>query len=185
MRDYNFFEQYSKKKSKTINARSPFFIALIIIILGVVLCLGAVGRNIYLAMQLNELNEEILIITSSKEYIEANSLQQSLDAMKQYDQAAQEILKKFQESDLIGTEIMKTLTGALPGTVTLTSVTMDNANASFVFAAPDRKAAAELLTNLKECGLFQEVELNSITSDPNSGALSVTVNAVMKAGEIE
>lgn len=183
MHDYNFFEQYSKKKSIKINTRSPFFIALVIIIVFVVLCLGLVGRNLILGMEIQKLNEEIQIKTASKEFMQANLLQKKLDAMKQYDTTAEDILKKFEEIDLIGTEIMQKLTSSLPGTVTLTSVTMDNANASLVFNIPDRKAAAELLLNLKSSELFQEVDLSSITSDPNSGLLSATINAVMKAGE--
>ncbi len=183
MNDYNFFEIYTKKKERTINTKSPLFLAVIIIAAFAALSLGILGRNMYLAMQLSSLSEEIQTMTASKEYKEANDLQEKLDAMKQYDKTAEEIQKKFQEVNLLGTEILKTLTGSLPGSVTLTSVTMDNANAGFVFSAPDRKAAAELLLNLKESGLFQEVELTTITSDPNSGMMSVNINAVMKAGE--
>lgn len=185
MLDYNFFEQYNKKKSITINTRSPYFIALVIITACVVLCLGLVGRNLFLGLEIQKLDEEIKIKAASKEYVEADLLQQKLDAMKQYDKTAEDILEKFELADLIGTEIMQKLTGELPGTVTMTSVTMDNAKASMVFNIPDRKAAAELHFNLKNSGLFQEVELSTITSDPNSGLLSVTINAVMKAGELK
>ncbi len=185
MKDYNFFLVFDKKRGARIDPKSSNFIAVIVIILCVLLSVGLVARNFVLLNRLTDINTEIEVKIASSEYTEANRLKMSIDAMKQYDEISEEIVKKFQEADVLGTEIMGTLTSVMPTSVTLNSISINNAAAGFVFAAPDRKAAAELLLNLKNSGLFQEVELNTITSDPNSSLMNVTINAVMKAGEAE
>lgn len=185
MRDYNFFEIFEKKRGVRIDPKSSSFIALTLIILCVILSVALNVRNYVLHKQLADINNEIQVKITSTEYLEANRLMMSIDALKQYDEISEGIVKKFQEADVLGTEIMATLTRALPTSVTVNSLTIDSANAGFVFAAPNRKAAAELLLNLKNSGLFQEVVLSTITSDPNSGQMSVTINAVMKAGDTE
>jgi Tfp pilus assembly protein PilN len=183
MKDYNFFEIYETKKGIKINPKSATFIALIIIILCVILSVGLLLRNYLLDMRVQDMKNEIEVKISSQEYAEANRLKQSIDAMKEYDQTAEEVLKKFEEANIIGTEFMKTLVSSLPTAVAMNSINVDNASASFVFTSPDRKVAAELLLNLKNSGLFQDVQLHSITTDPNSNQMSVVIDAVMKASE--
>jgi Tfp pilus assembly protein PilN len=183
MKDYNFFSEYQNKRGISIDARSPMFIGAMILVLMVAACVGLVVRNVMLTNETEKLYAEIEAIHTSEDYINANKLQESIDAMAQYDKNAEVALTKFRDSSVIGTALMTTLSTKLPTTSVMMTMTIDNLTANFTFSVPNRKAAAELLLSLKDTGLFQNVLLNSITTVTDTGRSEVSISAVMKAGE--
>ena len=72
MNDYNFFEIYERKKGFEFNLRSPFVQGGIIVALVLILTLFAVGRNIFLTVKINTLNNQSYEVKQTEEYIEAN-----------------------------------------------------------------------------------------------------------------
>jgi len=186
MKDYNFFIDYQKKKGATINVKSPYFIgAVILLIVGAISC-GLLVANQLMVQKIEDLKQEAAAVTASEDFIEASRLKESIDAMNQYERSAAAIQKKFDESNVIGTDLIKAITAKVPSTVSMSSFDMDNAGANFRFNVPNRKAAAELLLSLKDTGLFQEVALNSITpGSEETGGLIAEISTVMKAGEAE
>lgn len=182
MKDYNFFEDYQAKRGISIDIKSPIFIAALILLLCVAGSIGLVARNMILTSQIGSISAEIQTLQASQKYINASQLELSVNSMAQYDQSAQNVMQTFQSSSVLGTEFMKTLAGKLPATVTMTTVTLDNASANFTFSVPNRKAAAELLLSLKDSGLFQYVELSSISTDETNKS-NAGITAILKAGE--
>ncbi len=183
MNDYNFFEQYTRKKRFRINIKPPYLISVAFILIFILLSVVIVKDKMALEEAYLELNEQRLTISLDKRYVESSLLQQKLDVIRQYDQAAETVLKNFQEADLVKSQTLKTLTNALPETVTLKSMSVNNVSANFFFQAPDREVVAELILHLKESNLFQEVTLSSITHDVDNRLHNVSISAIMEVNE--
>lgn len=62
-------------------------IGIILVVLCILLSLGLYLRNTMLQAQIDNMADELAQIQISKEYLEANRLMTSLDAMKEYDKA--------------------------------------------------------------------------------------------------
>jgi len=182
LKDYNFFEEYQSKKGINIDPKSPAFLGALVLLLCVALSIGLVVRNMVLTNQIATINQEIATIQASEKYIKASQLELSVNSMAQYDESAQKAMKTFTDNNVIGTEFMKTLTSKLPATVTISTFTLDNASANFTFSVPNKKAVAELLLSLKSSGLFQYVELSTISTDETNKS-NASIIATLKAGE--
>ncbi len=64
---------------------------------------------------------------------------------------------------------------------------MTRINANFVFAVPNQRAAAELIANLEESGLFLQTTLVSVAEQQEevSTGYYASVSCIVKAGEVE
>lgn len=183
MKDYNFFELYNKKKRISINPKSVTFIGLILLTIFLLLSLGLVGRNFYLVHQISSLVTVTEQLKTRSEYIEAQRIQTSVDAMKEYDENAEIALKKFRAINTIGTATLSKISSAIPAGVSVNSMAMDHAVTSFFFNVPDRNATAELMSNLKGLDIFLDVHLVSIMLNSDGVLYSANIECVMKAGE--
>ncbi len=183
MKDYNFFNIYDKKKGISINPKSVTFIGLVLLTLFLLISLGTVGRNFYLAHQISSLSTETEQMKTSSEYIKAQKIQTSVDAMKEYDLNAEIALKKFRNINALGTAALSKISSAIPAGVYLNSMTMDHVVTSFFFNVPDRNATAELMSNLKGLDIFLDVHLVSIMPNTDGVLYSANIECVMKAGE--
>lgn len=184
MRDYNFFEIYEKQGVLSINEKSPLFIGIIIVLLVVVLAIGLVVRNVVLQYQINDYTEKTIKIKASREYIEANKIQNSISAMQKYDEYASIALEKFQASNLIGTEVLTRLSSSIPLQASLNSIRMNNGVMDASFNVADRKTAAELVLSLKESGLFKNVHLSSLTIGSGTTNYTAAIQGIMMEKEI-
>lgn len=182
MKDYNFFEIYVKKKGVSINPKSVTFAGFVLLLLLLLLSMGMLGRNFYLTQQISSLVSETDGMKMSKGYIEAQEIQTSVDAMKEYDENAEIALKKFRNINMLGTVTLSTISSAIPAGVSLNSMTIDHVITFFSFNVPDRKAAAELIANLKGLDIFLDVHLVSIVPKENEVLYSANIECVMKAG---
>lgn len=183
MKDYNFFEIYEKKKGSSINPKSITFIGLLLLILLIMISLGAVGRNFYLSYKIENLTADTEQMKTSGEYIEAQKIQDSVDAMREYDKKAEIALKKFENLNTLGTDTLTHISSAIPAGVKLDGMNMDHAMGSFYFTVPDRNATAELTANLKALELFEDVHLISVTLNEDKIQYTANIECIMKAGD--
>jgi hypothetical protein len=184
MRDYNFFSAYDKKKGLDINPKSPYFIALIIVIVAVLASAGLVIRNMVLNDQLADLNDEIGMIQASAEYQEALDASSDLDRMKEYDGYAQIVLHDFEKHDLLGTDVLDALAATMPSNTAARLISFNNETMTGDFLVPDRRTAAELLLRLEESGLFTSVYSPSLSLNDDNPGYTLTVECQMKEGEL-
>lgn len=182
MRDYNFFSAFDKKKGLDINPKSPYFIALIIVIVAVLATAGLVVRNVLLESKIAELQDEIAVIAASTEYQEALKQQEELNNLEEYEKYADIVLSDFQQHNIIGTDILDQFTASLPSTVTTISMSINNATMTANFSAPDKRTVAELLLRLEESGLFSSVHAPNIAQVDGQTGFTVAVECEMKAG---
>jgi Tfp pilus assembly protein PilN len=184
MRDYNFFEIFEKKRTGAIRKSPSLLIGIVLLLLIGGVSVGLVVRNMSLEKQISDYEDKIGAIKTSSEYIEANKLQDSIDALKQYDENAEIALNKFQASNLLGTEILTTLSSAIPSQASLKSLRMNNGFLDASVDVPDRKTASELILNFKESGLFQDVHLANLTLNQGGTTYTAVVQCFMKNEEI-
>lgn len=183
MKDYNFFAAYDKKKDLKIDRKSPYFIAVILLILAVLATGGLLVRNMMLEKDIVALRDETASIQASDDYKEAKMFQDMLANMDAYDQSAETILSDFEKQNVLGVEILDTLTAALPANTPLISLSVDHALMSAFFSIPDKKAGAELLLHLEKSGLFTEIHSPNIFVLANQPGYVLSVEGEMKAGE--
>lgn len=179
MRDYNFFEIYEKKKGVSIQPKSTAFVCAVLIVLVILATAGMIARNYYLSNEIDAYNIKTEQIKSSEKYKEANQLKEGIAAMKEYDQNAEVALKKFQNYNLIGTELLTIISSSIPAQASLDAITMNNAAMISTFIVTDRKTASELLLSLKNTGLFKNVHLSSIAINEGS-SYKANILCIMK-----
>lgn len=185
MRDYNFFSAFDKKKGLDINPKSPYFIALIIVIVAVLATAGLVVRNTMLGSQIAELNDEIATIQASAEYQEAQALNQELSQLVEYDKSAEIVLADFEKHDVLGTAVLDQLTASLPTNVITLSLSMNNSAMMANYRIPDRRTGAELILRLEESGLFSMVHASGLTQAEGQPGYTINIQCEMKAGEAQ
>lgn len=183
MRDYNFFESYQKKRSVSVDIKSPIALGIIAIILILVVTGGLFARNIVLGANFALLTKELTEIQASDEYQKAQVLQNSIAALSQYDQDAGTALTKIEQGDILNTKFMLQLSNTIPSNVSIITANLTQSSANFVFRVPDRKSAAELFDNLNQSGLFLNITLESINSDSENPGYTAQISGVIKAGD--
>lgn len=185
MRDYNFFEHYQHRRKSSVDFKSPLIYGIIIILLIIALSAGLLIRERFLTAELEKLGFELMNIQASEEYQAASQINKSINAMLEYDQYAAIALDRINQGDILGTAFMNDLSAILPAPAILESASINRASASFVFNVPDRKAAAELVKHLDESELFVKTSLKSLNLQQDINRYSVTIDCILKAGEVQ
>lgn len=181
MNDYNFFTASHNKRRLQFNAHSPYFLAFVVILIFGTVAGWLYIDNILTARQIDLLNSQITNIKSSEDYIAANKLQKSIDAMTKYDTSANLVLKDLNNAKVLDSELISSLLGGVPTNVTIVSFGMNGNSFGMTCNAPNRKIAAELLLGLKETGLRDDIVLNSVTSK-DTGGVVVSIDGTLKEG---
>jgi Tfp pilus assembly protein PilN len=185
MKDYNFFSAYDRKKTVTVDPKSPFFLAFLLLAIAFVLSTGLVVRNLMLTTQLNHLNDQIAATKESKDYIEAFSHREALDTLAEYDKGAEMVLADFMDHNVLGTVLLDRLSAVLPATVTTTNFSLNHARLTATYAMPNKRTGAELLLNLEDSGLFTWVHSPGIIQNEGETGFIMFVECELKAGGVE
>lgn len=185
MRDYNFFSAFDKKKGLDINPKSPYFIALIIVIVAVLATAGLVIRNMVLTDQIAELNDKIAVMQTSAEYQEALKLQSALSNLAEYEKGADIVLADFKSSNVLGTAVLDQLAASLPSTAVMLNLKLNHEQLTGTIGVPDKRTAAELILRLEESGLFSSVHAPNVFQIAGQPGFVVSVECEVKAGEIQ
>ncbi len=183
MNDYNFFSSYQRKNWMAFDIRSPYFLGVLILIICAGFTAGVYVNNFITTMQINSMTAEVDTIKKNEDYIAADKFQKSLDAMIKYDASADLALKKFQSAQVLDSELISSLLKGVPTNVKVVSFGMDSTSFGITCNAPDRKVAAELLLGLKETGLCDDIQLNSVTSKEDGSGVVVSINGTLKVGQ--
>ena len=138
-----------------------------------------------LTNQLNDATASLETLKADQKYIEAERLKGSIQAMSEYDASADGSLKAFTESGILGTPLLKKFAASVPAAVSFTSLTFSSSKLDISCNAPSRKVVAELILDLKNSGLFQDVQLASVTSDTQSTGYAVIISTILKAGVVK
>ena len=150
MSDYNFFSDYQKKKKLELNPNSIYFWGGIIILICILAMIGVLVRNYVLTSQIQSIEMSTVQIKSDADYVKANELQQSLNAMLAYDAQAEITLQKLEQLQIINSDLVSSLMNGVPKNITVDTFGMDNISFGMTCNAPDKKSAAELLLGIKK-----------------------------------
>ena len=183
MNDFNFFSGYQRKRGISFNIHSPYFLVAVILFLCVGASIGVYVNNFITTLHINSLTEQVDTLKKSDDYIVADKYQKSLDAMAKYDAGADLALKKFQSAQIIDSNLISTLLKGVPTNVKVVSFGMENLSFGLTCNAPNRKAAADLLLGLKETGLCENIQLNSVTNKDVGSGVVVSINGTLKVGQ--
>ena len=161
------------------------FSAIIALIL-VLISTGFIVRNLILANEVNQANSKLDAIKATQDYQDATRLQDSIAAMSEYDNSADVALKAFQDAGILNVKLLNKLSASIPSSASFTSIAATNSKIEIYCDVPSRKVAAEVLLDLKNSGLFQDVQLGSVTTKSATGSAGYTVNisTILKAGGI-
>lgn len=185
MRDYNFFSAFDKKKGLDINPKSPYFIALIIVIIAVLASAGLVIRNMVLIDQIAELTDQTVAIQTSQAYKDARELQLALEYMAEYETNADIVLADFENSNVLGTAVLDQLTASLPSTAAMLNLKLNHEQLVGNISVPDKRTAAELILRLEDSGLFSSVHAPNVFQVAGQPGFVVSVECEVKAGEVQ
>ena len=185
MNDYNFLSDLEKKKRLSINMKSPVMFSVIFLVIIVLISCGFIVRNLVLTNQLNNATASLETIKTDQKYVESARLQGSIQAMSEYDVSADVSLKAFTESGILGTPLLKKFAASVPAAVSFTSLTFSSSKLDISCNVPTRKVAAELLLDLKNSGLFQDVQLSTVTTNTQSTGYAVIITTILKAGVVK
>jgi Tfp pilus assembly protein PilN len=185
LNDYNFLNNFEKKRNLSINIKSPITFSLIFVAIIVLVCSGFIVRNMILTNQLNTATASLETIKADQKYAESERLKGSIQAMTEYDVSADVSLKAFTESGILGTPLLKKFAASVPTAVSFTSLTFSSSKLDISCNVPTRKVAAELLLDLKNSGLFQDVQLSTVTTNTQSTGYAVIITTILKAGVVK
>jgi hypothetical protein len=182
MNDFNFFSVYEKRKGIKFDLDSPYFMGVVILIICVIFSIGFLSRNLILNIQISAMTKKIETIKQTDDYATANDLQNSINAMVNYDTSAALALKKYQDAKVLDSGLVSSLLSGVPANVSVVSFGISDTGFGMTCNVPNRKIAAELIQDLKATGLCQEIQLNSVTNNPDGSGCVVSIDGVLKAG---
>ncbi len=185
MSDYNFFSEYRKKKKLEINPDSIYFWGGIIILICILAMVGVLARNYVLTSQIKSIEMSTIQIKSDADFVKANELKQSLNAMLAYDGQAKISLQKLEQSQVINSDLISSLMNGIPTNVTVATFGMDNISFGMTCNTPDKKSAAELLLGIRNTDLCSDLQLISIETNTTEGGFTVTLEGTFKEGEAQ
>ena len=185
MSDYNFFSEYQKKKKLKINPDSIYFWGGIIVLICILAIIGVFVRNYVLSSQIETITISTVQIKSDADYVKANELQQSLDAMLAYDTQAEISLQKLEQLQVIDSDLISSLMSGVPKNVTVATFGMDNISFGMTCNTPDKKSAAELLLGIRNTDLCSDLQLISVETNTTEGGFTVTLEGTFKEGEAQ
>ncbi len=182
MNDYNFFASYQRRKSIEFNIKSPFMISSIIVLISVFLLMGIVLQNYMLNRQITLQTKKIEQMQKDENYIRADEAQKSLVAMNQYTAGADTALKKFQQSQIIDSELINAFMKGIPTTAVVQNFNADSSVFTIVCSVQDRKAAAELVLALEGTGACENLHLTSVAANTSGSGYIAEITGGWKEG---
>lgn len=181
MRDYNFFRYYfqvrQKSDFKIIIASGIAF--LIVGILGVTYIWG----NFKIKNLKEEISkyEEIINSPSYKEtYVKKGNLEKKTKILNEYNTAVASINDIIDDSDIINSDIFKTVDSVLPQDVLFQSLSISNDSLNIQGTASSRVSVAEFQHNLESTGSFDNINVSAISSTNNENGYSFTLTCKLK-----
>lgn len=181
MRDYNFFQYYLQARQKSDLKR--------IVISGIAfLIIGVIGVTyIWCNFKIKNLKEEISqyedIINSASykdTYVKKGNLEKKIKILNEYNTAVANINEIIADSDIINSDIFKTIDDVLPQDVFFQSLSISNDNLSIQGTASNRVSVAEFQHNLEVTGSFYDINVSSISSANENGGYSFTLTCRLK-----
>lgn len=187
MKDFNFFSVYTKRKTDT--TQKTLKVALIIASAAIVIGGAYAGLTYYRGFVDNKAAEIDAYLMSEEVNNNLAAIRQyeSTEAIiGQYSQMIGEVLKNLKAGDYINSGRLDEIGAALPQSVAMKSIQVQDRAAVIEFNVPDLVTAAQLVTALSALDCFQSVSLANIDGgDAAAVSYTATVNAVLKGGAAE
>ncbi|MDB2136785.1 PilN domain-containing protein [Clostridium butyricum] len=182
MKDLNFFAPYQGKKKEKTNTNMYIYGAA-----------GLVGFAILSTLIFNSaklflLNREISNFTEKlgdseiqTELKEANSINNQIEVLTQYDTALSDVAKSIKNRNNVSDELLNKINSTIPSEITFKNLVVANNTLSIQGTALNRTSIAELEHNLKQLTIMDDTYVNSIK---NAGAVegeySFDIKCVLK-----
>lgn len=182
MKDLNFFAPYQGKKKEKTNTNMYIYGAA-----------GLVGFAILSTLIFNSaklflLNREISNFTEKlgdseiqTELKEANSINNQIELLTQYDIALSDVAKSTKNRNNVSDELLNKINSTIPSEITFKNLVVANNTLSIQGTASNRTSIAELEHNLKQLTIMDDTYVNSIK---NAGAVegeySFDIKCVLK-----
>ncbi len=189
MRDINFFETQVKEKKETKSDKRIIFYAI-----GIFIIFSFTAYSIYNLFRIRQEKQVISKLRATAEdpaltkkveeiKVKENEIQafrESVDVMKNLDE-------KIAEKDIIGEELLNTISLRMPKDLILTSLNVGNNEIQIQGVAQDKWAVAEFSEGLKDIEESEDIFVSNITTEEGyySFTITITLKDVSDDGEEE
>jgi Tfp pilus assembly protein PilN len=167
MRDYNFFQGFADEK-KSGELKFIYVGAATAVILCILV--GIYIINIFKIRGLEKNIDSMEKTIASKEFSRAleekSKGEKKLNILNKYLASIDIINKSSIEEDYINTELIKTISNAVPQNISFQNMNIGDKIITMNGTSSTRAAIGELEHNLKSLGNFEDIHVSSITSDP-------------------
>lgn len=182
-KDFNFFSPYIevRKTSKANRIHVLLYASLIFAVLA-----GSIVWNLY---NINNLKKDI---SQKEEYLnspavnkhlkEYEELKAQIDELDKYYSTVSRLDNAISRRDLIGTDILDSISSAMPSEIFLQSIESSKASVSLVCTASDKMSIAEFERNLKQVYSFDAVHVLSVNKTDSYFISSIIINIKGVAG---
>ena len=185
MRDYNFFEGYSRRNRFRLNFSSPVFIFAVVVVVLATISLQMISVNNSLKESIQDKTLQLTTLQEHEAYSVSQRLDQVVGIMKQYDQQASDTLNQLRASDRIGVDFLNQLEAALPDSIEVLSMNVSKEEFMLNCQAPNREVAATLYESLLDTGMFESLQIKSILQGQDEDMFLITLSGPLKVGEIQ
>lgn len=188
MRDLNFFEPYIEKREFKFN--KMFFMYLIIVV-GLIYLLGS---GIYNQIQIYGLKSEVnnlqAIAEDPKTVSKVNEImakELEVNTFREEVVKIQQVDKTIKAEEIIGEDLLITITSKLPEGLFLTSVSVQNREIQLLGISKDRWTVAEFAKGLEIIENVDNIYISNISQvDENYNFnINITLKGVIEDGEVQ
>ena len=176
MKDFNFFEGYSKKKIK-LNSKN----ALIYMIISIVIIVF-VSYPIFNLYKINKLNNEIAVLKESlgenysdKESERIDLKKSTIDDLNHKLNSLKNINESIKNTEIINEYLIYTITLAVPEDVFLKSINITEENINIDGVAQNQASIAQLQYNLRSIESFYDIFIPNISNNQGLFEFSITI----------
>ena len=185
MRDINLLQEQTSSVA-AFDAKASLRPALLFLGVLVVLIVGAYVALI--ALSAKNVAQTLDAAAEAATYQQAADAKSAVAAKQAQVASLEELLGAVSASGTVSTEVLSSVTGSLAGDAFLQTLTLDDAKGmELTGIAPTRADVAALAYNLKQTGLFLDVEIATISQQQQEGEAAVvysfSIGAVLKGGE--
>lgn len=176
MNDFNFFSSFEKEKQQKKSKSRRANAIIVGLILLMVLFYGSFGVRILFNNFLTSQGEQFLNAPEVKTRLaDIQAKKTATDNLRTYIVEVENAKKKIAFTNKVSSGFLNTIQSAIPATVVLTSLEIQEYQVSLSGNAPQMTMTAELAHNLEATGLFTRVHVNSISGDQTSATKEFSI----------
>ena len=182
MKDINFFSIYSDKNSLGYKRKQLVKLGILILFIIGLIYAGLTIWLISTQTHIESVNAKLMSPEMQKYISEYNVEKRKLNAITDYNNAANGLIDNMDKLNNIKVETLETISKTLPASTRFDTLDISNNRCSFVFVVASPQLAAQTMVRLEETEIFDSIVLENISIDDNN-TYYCYISALLKVGE--